>query len=63
MIEFLLFCVVVLFFILFVMSGVYDIRTHKQQVRIAQLERELAIAEFERDTDAIRREQFEKECG
>lgn len=47
----------------FVMSCIYDIRSHKQQKRIAKLERDLTHAEFEIERRDAVREQFEKECG
>lgn len=62
MIEFLLLCVVVIFLILFVMSGIYDIRNEKQQKRIAELEKENAELHFEADrSDAVKRD-FNEEC-
>lgn len=63
MIEFLLFCVVALFFVLFVMSGIYDIRNEKQQKRIAELEKENAELHFDNHRESANREQFEGECG
>lgn len=46
-----------------VMSCFYDIRSHKQQKRIAKLEKDLALADFKLSRRDAVREQFEKECG
>ena len=62
-IETFLLCVVVMLATWFVVSGIYDIRSQKQQKRIAELERECAELHFEADrADAVKRE-FNKECG
>lgn len=47
----------------FVAWLIYDIRSERQQKRIAKLERDLTHAEFEIERRDAVREQFEKECG
>lgn len=51
------------FFICFFACMYHDIRSERQQKRIAKLERDLTHAEFEIERRDAVREQFEKECG
>lgn len=62
-IEAFLLCVAVMLATWFVVSGIYDLRSQKQQKRIAELEKENAHLHFDADRANATREQFEKECG
>lgn len=62
-IETFLLCVFVMLATWFVVSGIYDLRSQRQQKRIAELERENADLHFEADrADAVKRD-FNEECG
>ena len=47
----------------FVASCFYDIRSHRQQKRIARLEKDLALVEFKLERHKAVKAEFEKECG
>lgn len=47
----------------FVIWLAYDIRSEKQQKRIAKLERDLALADFKLERIESVKAEFEKECG